>query len=79
MEFNLERRASARCDICQGPTMEVSDKTSGSKKVRCRNSCCKFNHSDIECPLCQSEEISISYGNSHFRYSCTDCGKSWES
>lgn len=71
----MDRRSQERCPVCQGPTQMSKEK---SGEIRCRNSCCLFNHPGLTCEVCSSQSIAVSYKDDAYIYSCIDCGKKWD-
>ena len=70
-----DRRISARCPVCQGPTLADEQAPMG---CRCRRSICPHNHQNISCSRCGGGEIdSITREAEGFRYHCHDCGHSF--
>lgn len=72
----MERRASLRCPVCQGPTKQDEERPDG---FRCRNSICTYNHEGVTCPRCQSTDLAVVEAQDQgFLYTCSDCQKKWD-
>jgi hypothetical protein len=73
--ISMERRASQRCPVCQGPALPDPAAPDG---VRCRRSTCAHNHADVACPRCKKRDLeSVEFTKDSWHYTCRECLNKW--
>jgi hypothetical protein len=70
-----DRRSMNRCPTCSGPAVADEKYPEG---IRCRNSSCKHNHGNVQCPRCKAKDIAQAvFKDSKWLYTCADCENKW--